>query len=141
MSVHIIRTNLPFILACIDRALGDVRQSVDVLSNGWETNSTILNFKYESLCDAGDTWYGYVGGSTPIGSIYATFQGFGTATLSFGNCLNQGSVKVFLNEKLISEVRLKGIKEVTFEYSIGDRLTISEYATIWKLYSLTLNCN
>ena len=116
---------------CSDKALADVRQSVNILSNGWETNSTTLNTSYEAECDAGDTWYGY-GSSGAIGAIYATFKGFGTATLSFGNCFNGGSVKVFLNDKIISEVLLKGIKEVTFEYSIGDKLTITEYG-IWKL--------
>ena len=127
---------------CSDRALADVRQSINILSNGWQTNSTKLNYGYESACDTGDTWYGY-GGS--VGALYATFQGFGTATLTFGQCLvSYGSVKVkvFLNEKILSEVTFTGIKEVTFEYSIGDKLTIAEYGiSIWKLYSLTLNCN
>ena len=100
-----------------------------------------MNYGYESYCDTGNTWYGY-GGS--VGALYATFQGFGTATLTFGQCFPNGNVKVkvFLNEKIISEVTFDGIKEVTFEYSIGDNLTIAEYGiSILELYSLTLNCN
>ena len=126
---------------CTDRALSDVRQSVDILSNGWETNSTVLNSYYEAECDDGDTWYGYTIHDS-VGAIYATFQGSGTATLSFGNCLNGSIVRAFLNDKMISEIHMKGKKEVTFEYSKGDTLTIAEYGgVVWKLYSLTLNCN
>ena len=134
--------NFPYILGCPDKALSDVRQSVDILSNGWETDSTDLNSNYEAECDDGDTWYGY-SKEDSVGSISATFQGAGTADLSFGNCLNGGIVQVTLNKFEISKKLMKGKKEVTFEYAKGDNLTIREYGgTIWKLYSLTLyNCN
>ena len=126
---------------CTDRALTDVSQATNILSNGWKTNSSTLNSHYVAECDGGDTWYGYES-SAPIGAIYTTFKGTGTADLSFGNCLNAGSVKVFLNDNVISEASPLGRNDVTFDYSPGDKLTIAEYGgVIWKLYSLNLNCN
>ena len=103
-----------------------------------------MNRGYESQCDSDDTWYGWASNQkgSNSGAISTTFQGEGTATLSFGNCLNQARVKVFLNDKMISEIPNLGTKDVSFDYSVGDKLTIIEDATIWKLYSLSLiNCN
>ena len=109
-------------------------------ANGWITDSTSLNdAQYRSTCDFGNTWYGYIGGSN-VGSIWTTFQGAGTATLSFGNCYNGGSVKVFLNEKAIAEAIPLQRKEISFDYSVGDVLKIKEYSAIWKLYSFSVQC-
>ena len=117
----------------------DVRQTTDILSNGWQTNSTNLNRGYEAECDDDDTWYGFSSGST-YGAINATFQGDGTANLKYGNCHNAGNVKVLLNDNIISEASA-GIKDITFSYSSGDELSIVECeSTIWKLYSLDLDC-
>ena len=116
----------------------DLRQEKDILSNGWESNSTQFNYNYEDLCDTIDTWYGWYPGQ-PEGVINTTFQGNGRAHFSFGNCYGTGVVNVFLNEKIISEASPLQRNNVTFDYLIGDRLTIVEKGgTIWKLYSLNL---
>ena len=100
-----------------------------------------MNRDYHSQCDQGDTWYGWVPYASR-GAVNTTFQGEGAAILSFGNCLNQGRVRVFLNDEMIGEIPNLGTKDVFFEYSVGDKLMIIEYETIWKLYSLRLtNCN
>ena len=100
-----------------------------------------MNRDYHSQCDQGDTWYGWVPYANR-GAVNTTFQGEGAAILSFGNCLNQGRLRVFLNDEMISEIPNLGTKDVSFEYSVGDKLMIIEYETIWKLYSLRLsNCN
>ena len=126
---------------CRDRALSDVRKSTNILENGWKTNSTYLNRSHEKECDSGDTWYGFAS-SAPVGAIYTTFKGSGTAALSYGSCEGYSSryVKVFLNDKEISEVTGRARKDVIFDYEVGDKLTISEHG-IWKLYSFSLDCN
>ena len=95
----------PFFSVCPDRALSDVSQNTNILENGWETNSTALNSHYDSDCDSGDTWYGFTAGE-PLGAIYTTFKGSGTATLSYGACHGGSAnwVRVSLNGKIISEV-------------------------------------
>ena len=133
-------------LVCADRGLTDLRQGTNILANGWKSNSEALNVNYDDHCDTADTWYGYTGGRT-VGSIFTTFHGNGTAHLSFGNCCPkeicpQGTVKAFLNGKTISEALAKQTKNVAFDYSVGDKLTIAEYyLSIWKLHSLGLDCN
>ena len=99
-----------------------------------------MNNNYEKTCDVGNTWYGWIGG-TPVGSIYTTFKGTGTGILSYGNCHTGGKVRVFLNEKSISEAMPLQKKEINFAYSAGDVLRIGEYETaIWKLYSFVVKC-
>ena len=100
-----------------------------------------MNRGYESECDHGDTWYGFES-SAAIGAIYTTFKGSGVATLSYGGCHGGSAnyVRVFLNGKVISEVTGHNRKDVTFDYSVGDKLMITEYG-IWKFYSLSLDCN
>ena len=131
-----------FYLVCTDRGLTDLRQKTDILSNGWKSNSTVLNRNWENDCATGETWYGYTGGDS-VGAIYTTFQGVGEAYLSYGCCYQIGIVKVLLNGKIISEASNFQRKDVEFRYETGDELTIAEYKTsIWKLYSLSLfNCN
>ena len=85
--------NFTLAFACADSGLTDLRQETNILSNGWETNSTTLNDLYEKNCDTEDTWYGFIG-NVGVGAIFTTFQGTGRAYLSFGNCHVSGSVKM-----------------------------------------------
>jgi len=118
----------------------DFRQENDILSNGWESNSTIFNSVYEVFCDTEHTWYGWNPG-TQVGAIYFIFQEIGTAYFSFENCHPFGSVEVYLNEKIISEASSSQMKNVTFDYLVGDKLTITEIFAIWKLHFLKLCYN
>ena len=96
-----------------------------------------MNKGYEDLCDKENTWYGWNPGQQ-VGAMYFIFQKVGTAYFSFENCYSGGSVEVFLNEQAISEASSSERKNITFDYSIGDKLTIAEVMTIWKLHSLKL---
>ena len=85
-------------------------------------------------------WHGFIGGPA-VGSLSTTFQGSGTGVSSYGNCHSGGKVRVFLNEKQISEAMPLQNKVISFVYSVGDVLRIGEYETaIWKLYSLVVKC-
>ena len=112
-----------------------------MLASEWITDGTSLNAAHHSsTCDFGNTWYGYISGN-PVGSIWTIFHVTGTGALSFGNCYTHGSVKVFLNEKEIAEATSLQIKEVSFDYKVGDVLKIGEYDTaIRKLYSFSVHC-
>ena len=132
--------NINYFFAVCDNALSKISQSHSLPANGWKTDSKTLNTGFESTCDFDDTWYGYLSGN-PVGSIWTTFQGTGTGTLSFGNCYKAGTVMVFLNEKVIAEATSLQRKEISFDYSAGDVLKIGEYNTaIWKLYSFSVQC-
>ena len=54
-------------------------------------------------------------------------KGYGSATLEFGNCMKEGTVRVFLNDKQIGSVTgEKQRKKMMFEFWDGDTLTIKE---------------
>ena len=128
-------------LDCRDKNLSNIHQNHTLPANGWFTNSITLNGDYfKNQCDLGNTWYGYNSGNT-VGAIWTTFQGNGTGNLSFGNCYSHGKVKVFLNENSIAEATPSQRKDISFDYSVGDVLKISEFNTgIWKLYSFSVKC-
>ena len=131
-------TNFSAILECLDT---DFRQENNILSQGWETNCNNLNKGKYEYCGTNDTWYGWAAdstGSSPVGRINMTFPRSGIADLSFENCYPYGSVKVLLNDKVIGEGLPLEKTNVGFEYFSGDKLTIAEYDSIWKLYSLRL---
>ena len=108
--------------------------------NGWIINLTKENDpKYAGICGT-KTWFGYEYG-WPVGSIQTTFLQDGNAKLNFGNCYFLGYVAVTLNGKEISRaVANDKSKEVEFEYSKGDTLSIKEVnVAIIKLNSFVLN--
>ena len=107
--------------------------------NGWIINLTKENDpKYAGICGT-KTWFGYEYG-WPIGSIQTTFLQDGNAKLSFGNCYFLGHVSVVLNGKEISRAGANDVsKEVEFQYSKGDTLSIKEVdVAIIKLNSFVL---
>ena len=123
-----------------DEKLKDLSSAEAMKLNGWKINTKYsMNSKYRSRC--GDkTWYGYNYGLS-VGSAQASFEGTGTAKLSYGNCYQRGQVIVYLNNEEISRAAAyESIKEVTFNYSKGDILLINEVNVgIIKLNSLDLS--
>ena len=130
--------NFSVILGCVDT---DFRQENNILSQGWETNCNNLNKGKYEYCETDDRWYGWAAdstGSSAVGTINMTFSRSGKADLSFENCYPYGSVKVLLNDKVISEGLPRQRETVGFEFIFGDKLTIAEYDAIWKLHSLRI---
>ena len=61
------------------------------------------------------------------GYISTELKGYGSATLEFGNCMNEGTVRVFLNDKQIGSVmEKKERKKIKFEFWDGDTLAIKK---------------
>ena len=61
------------------------------------------------------------------GQISTELKGYGSATLEFGNCINEGTVRVFLNDNEIgSGVDKKERKKIQFEFWHGDTLALKE---------------
>ena len=76
-----------------------------------------------------------------VGSAEATFQGSGTAKLSYGNCYYRGQVIVYLNGVELSRTAASSsMKEVSFKYEKDDTLVIKEINVgVIKLNSLELS--
>lgn len=123
----------------IDEKLENLSSAEVMRSNGWRINASYsMDSKYRARC-GGKTWYGYNYGML-VGSAEVTFQGSGTAKLSYGNCYPQGQVIVYLNGVEISRAATSSMKEVTFHYEKDDTLVIQELNIgIIKLNSLELN--
>jgi len=83
---------------CIDMDLQDVQNKEIMLANGWEMDITSnIPLWIQQITDrycSSNTFYGFKAGPK-VGKVMATFQGYGSATLDFGNCATQGFTSVF----------------------------------------------
>ena len=67
-------------------------------------------------------WIGFNQNVMVKAEISTILKGYGSATLEFGNCVSEGTVKVFLNDKEIGSIAEKGRKKIGFEFWHGDTL-------------------
>lgn len=113
--------------------------------NGWVVDtSNNLPFWEKAWCDRNcnsKTFYGFKWG-VDIGTLKATFRGYGRAILDFGNCGLKGYTKVFLNNMEIGYAgpNVKS-KVISFNYVPGNILWLGEHGCgIIKLNYLKLSC-
>ena len=124
---------------CSDEALVDLSRSANLMENGWVIDTDSSNQQYDSQCGT-KTWFGWRGGYSK-GSISTTFKGFGWATLTFSNCYQRGYVDAYLNNDVIGNAQSFHNTTVTFEFSKGNVLTLTESnVAIIKLHELKFNC-
>ena len=109
-------------------------------SKGWEFNVDVSMKEAEIPNCGGETWFGWTG-FEPVGSIKMVLEGYGLATMNFGNCYTQGVVNVYLNGDLLSSAsaNVKN-KIVKFSFSNGDVLNITEEYGIIKLNYFEIMC-
>ena len=128
---------------CPDKKISDVSNREVMEKNGWKFNTSHSDMKWQrSNCGEG-SWFGLHAGFAE-GSVSTTFQGSGTATLTFGNCWTSSlyKVSVILNEELKAEAKGSELeKEVTFSFNQGDHLIIKEDGAIIKINSLIITCH
>ena len=75
-------------------------------SNGFKfdfTNPNMADNHVGQQCVANGQkakWFGWSTGNT-VGTLSATFTGYGEATIDFGNCMQIGNVHLYLDSTLI----------------------------------------
>ena len=130
---------------CIDMDLQDVQNKEIMLANGWQMDiSSNLPFWIQKITDRycnSNTFYGFKPGPK-VGKVMATFQGYGSATLDFGNCATQGFTSVFLNNEYIAHAGPNTLsKSISFQYNPGSTLLFNEFCSgIIKINSLKFDC-
>ena len=67
-------------------------------------------------------WIGFNQNVMVKAEISTILKGYGYATLEFGNCVSEGTVKVFLNDREIGSISGKGRKKIGFEFWHSDTL-------------------
>ena len=69
-------------------------------------------------------------------------KGYGYATLEFGNCINTGTVQVFLNGKTIGSTATdkKEQKKIQFDFWDGDTLALKENSGMILFGGFTYTC-
>ena len=99
-----------------------MKNEAEMITNGWiicinngHTEAANLNYKKRCSSFKSEGFWGYSYGC-PIGEAKAQFEGFGKATLSFGNCHWEGTTKVYLNNKIIKTSGSNQSEVVSFEY-------------------------
>ena len=87
-------------------------------------------------------WIGYNKDFNVPGNISTVLKGYGSATLEFGNCMKEGTVGVFLNDKQIGSVeKKKQRKKIKFEFWDGDTMTIKKENNAMILFGdFTFTC-
>ena len=86
---------------CTDKRLSSVSSREIMKQNGWKFEK--LDLKCDSKDCGYDTWYGHCHWTNELGSVSATFDGPGTAILTFGNCYigHTKTVDVYFNDTKI----------------------------------------
>ena len=114
-------------------------------SNGWRMDISNNMLPWEKTwydkCCSDKTFYGFKRGFA-VGTIMATFKGYGTAILDFGNCGMIGCTKVYLDNQLkaIAGPNIRS-KVISFSYRPGTTLWLGEHgAGIIKLNYLNVKC-
>ena len=74
----------------------------------------------------GDGWFGWTWNydDGAVGKVSTVLSGNGRGSLEYGNCGTEGTVRVYLDEKLISFVCANSEKVLEFDYSDGATLEI-----------------
>ena len=102
-------------------------------SNGWKFDLThdgsTQTDTYKSIdekCGTISKWYGWSSHSF-VGTLSTVLNGSGEVTLDFGNCWDDGNVKVYLDSKLVA-VATEGTRSVTktFSFTPGSLLEIKD---------------
>ena len=133
-----------------DKYLADFSSRMIMMKNGWnvDVETSIENDKYPpNLETCGfDSFYGY-GPYDKLGIVSATFKGFGSGSLKYGNCgsSQNGFVSVFLNGVEMGRAYANEMAIIQFRYVKGDVISIQQLGTaIIQLHSLTFkrgSCN
>ena len=111
-------------------------------ANGWSFDS-IKYYGRGTVTKRGgyrcktDTFWGWASVGT-VGTASVVLKGDGTGTLGFGNCFTGGNVKVYLNDQLLKTAGTQQFPSITFSFSEGDVLRITEDFAIMQLNSLEL---
>ena len=131
------------------KKLNDIVGCQSEIIPGW-TNSGLVGGpwrlpKWKNVwekCGKDQAWYGFKEGSG-VASISTTLTVSGGAELSFGNCWNAGTVKVYLDGTEIASAGPELHKTVFFDFNTGAVLSIRDEGAnsviqIW--YFVVLKC-
>ena len=107
--------------------------------DAWQNNYAPVAAK----CRRGTNWFGYSGG-TKVGTVSTILKGNGEATLDFGNCWDQGVVKVYLNDKVVASAHKSNpSKTVSFNFHNGDFLRLRDEGqnSVIAINDITFRCS
>ena len=95
-------------------------------------------------CRRGTNWFGWSSYSE-VGTLSATLEGDGLATLDFGNCVSgDGEVKVYLNDKVVDSAQKNTpSKTVSFNFQDGDILKLRDEgsSSVIVINGITFMCS
>ena len=120
-----------------------------MIQHGWQFDFThdgsVLSDNYKNVgkkCGSQAKWYGWSAHSH-VGTLSATLKGTGEMTIDFGNCWNEGEVKVYLDAKQVAFANA-GSKSVTttISFTPGSVLKIRDENgnAVIMLNSITFKC-
>ena len=105
----------------------------------WENDNPGVAAK----CRRGTNWFGWSGHAV-VGTVSATLQGNGEATLDFGNCWDTGEVNVYLNHNQVASAQKNTpSKIVSFNFHDGDKLKLRDDGgnSVIAINEITFRCS
>ena len=132
-----------------NKELSILGSKIFMIQHGWQFDFThdgsVLSDNYKNVgkkCGPRAKWYGWSAHSH-VGTLSATLKGTGELTIDFGNCWDEGQVKIYLDAKLVDYANA-GSKSVTttFSFTPGSVLKIRDETgnAVIMLNSITFKC-
>ena len=114
--------------------------------NGWQFDFSYNTGDYNFVatrCGLQAKWIGW-SQATQVGTLSATLKGTGQVTVDFGNCWDAGTVKLYLDDNLISTAPV-GSKSVVTTLSFTTdsvlKLRDEDGNSVIRLNSITFKCD
>ena len=93
--------------------------NIDVKEGKWTGSGK----KYLEKCNGKSAWFGWTKYEA-VGQVNTKLNGIGTAKLIFGNCGEDGDVKVYLNNGLLDSASKNEMKSVEFDFEHESELKL-----------------
>ena len=129
--------------------LSAIGNKLFMVQHGWQFDFThdgsILSDNYKNVgkkCGPQAKWYGWSAHSH-VGTLSATLKGSGEVTINFGNCWDQGVVKVYLDANVVGIASVgEKSKQISVSFTPGSVLSFKDESgnAVIMLNSITFKC-
>ena len=129
--------------------LSAIGNKLFMVQHGWQFDFThdgsILSDNYKNVgkkCGPQAKWYGWSAHSH-VGTLSATLKGSGEVTINFGNCWDQGVVKVYLDANVVGIASVgEKSKQISVSFTPGSVLSFKDESgnAVIMLNSIAFKC-
>jgi len=110
-------------------------------ANGWTFALTNYNMANRGVRNGGCAggWFGWSGGNR-VGSLSTSLHGSGLCTLTFANCWNAGTVRVYVHGKKVAGASPRKTRQTSFSFKDGDKLVLRDEGANSVIQLKSISC-